>query len=96
MHTTVGLLTIDLHLPGNDSLKGKRGILKPVLAHLRQEFNISVAEVGEQDSWQKATLAAACVSSDAEYVHGLLTRVAQAVQNWRLDAEVVDYDIELL
>ncbi len=96
MHPSVGLLTIELRLPGNGSLKGKRGIIKPILAHLRQEFNVSVAEVDDQDSWQKAVIAAACVSADPDYIHGLLTRVAQAVQDWRLDAQVVDYEIEIL
>lgn len=96
MRAVVGLLTIELRLPGNGSLKGKRSVLKPILARLRHEFNISVAEVENQDSWQRAVIAAVCVSSNAEYVHGLLTRAAEMLQGWRLDAEVVDYDIEML
>jgi len=96
MNASVGLLTIELRLPGNGSLKGKRGILKPIMARLRNEFNVSVAEVDSQDHWQRAVIAVACVSADSEYAHGLLTRVVQALQGWRLDAEVTDYDIEIL
>ena len=96
MAPTVGLLTIELRLPGNGSLKGKRGIIKPLLARLRKEYNISVAEIEGQGSWQRAVIAVACVSSNPNYAHGLLERVAQNVETWRLDAEVVDYAIEIL
>ncbi len=92
----IGLLTLELRLPGNGSLKGKRSVLKPLIARLRHEFNVSVSEVEAQDAWQRAVLGVACVSSSAEYVHGLLTEVAHAVESWRMDLEVVDYDIELI
>ncbi len=92
----VGVLTLELRLPGNGSLKGKRSVLKPLIARLRHNFNVSVAEVDAQDVWQRAVLGVACVSSNADYAHGLLTQVAQAVESWRVDLEVVDYDIELI
>ena len=92
----VGLLTLELRLPGNGSLKGKRSVLKPLIARLRHEFNISVSEVEAKDAWQRAVLGVACVSSSSEYVHGLLTEVAHAVESWRMDLEVVDYNIELI
>jgi len=41
----IGACSVELHLPGNGSLKGKRGILKPLLAHLRRRFNLAAAEV---------------------------------------------------
>jgi hypothetical protein len=41
-------------------------------------------------------LAVACVSADPDYAHGLLTRVVESVATWRLDAELVDYRIEML
>ncbi|GAB4564515.1 MAG: DUF503 domain-containing protein [Anaerolineae bacterium] len=92
----VGVLTLELRLPGNGSLKGKRGILKPLMARLRRDFNVSVAEVDAQDVWQRAVIGVACVSSSHDYAHGLLTQVAEAVEAWRLDLEVVDYDIEII
>ncbi len=96
MPMVVGLLTLELRLPGNGSLKGKRSLLKPLIARLRHEFNVSVSEVEAQDAWQRAVRGVACVSSSAEYVHGLLTEVAHAVESWRMDLELVDYDIELI
>jgi uncharacterized protein YlxP (DUF503 family) len=96
MTPSVAYLNLELRLPGNDSLKGKRGILKSLIARLRHEFNVSVAEVEAHDAWQRAVLGVACVSASSDYAHGLLQAVANAVEHWRLDCEVVDYDIELL
>jgi uncharacterized protein len=58
-------LTIHLHLPDNGSLKGKRKELLSVRAALTRRFGASVAEVGEHDLWQRATLAAALVARTA-------------------------------
>jgi uncharacterized protein len=94
--TTVGLLTLEIYVPGIVSLKEKRGVVKPLVARLRHEFNVSVAEVEAQDQLGHTVLAVAAVSPSPDYVHGLLTRVAECVGEWRLDAELIDYTIELL
>ena len=90
----VASCTVTLRLPANDSLKGKRSVIKSAMARLRQEFNISVAEVDAQDSWQTAVLGLACVSSDAAYAHGLLQRAVQWIEENRPDVELLDYEIE--
>jgi len=90
----VGICTITLRLPGNGSLKGKRGVLKSLTARLRQKFNVSVAEVGSNDDWQQAVLGVACVSSDAAYAHGLLERAVQWIEASRPDVQLLDYQIE--
>lgn len=92
----IGVATIELHIPMNGSLKGKRSVIKPIIARLRSEFNVSVAEVGEQDRLRTAILGVACVSNDKDYAHGLLMKVVEAVERWRIDAELVDYEIELI
>jgi uncharacterized protein len=94
--TSVGLLTIEIYIPGLTSLKDKRSVVKPLLARLRKDFNVSVAEVEDQDQLGHAVLAVAAVSPSAEYVNGLLQRIAESVGEWRLDAELVDYQIEML
>lgn len=94
--STVGLLTIEIYIPGVTSLKEKRGIVKPLVARIRNDFNVSVAEVEDQDQLGHTVLAVAAVSASADYVHGLLTRIAESVGEWRLDAELIDYTIELL
>ncbi len=92
----IGIVTIELHIPMIDSLKAKRSVIRPIIARLRSEYNVSVAEVGQQDSWRNAVLGVACVSSDKDYAHGLLTKVVESVERWRLDVELVDYEIELI
>jgi uncharacterized protein YlxP (DUF503 family) len=52
--------------------------------------------VDNQDSWHSAVIGVACVSSDQAYAHGLLMKVVESVERWRLDAELVDYEIELI
>ena len=91
----IGLCTIEVQIPESASLKQKRRVVKSVVARVRKEFNVSIAEVGHQDSWQLATLAAVCVSTDAGYVQGLLERVVRYIDNSRFDLVLLDYENEL-
>lgn len=92
----IGTCTIHLQLAENGSLKGKRRIIKSITSRLRNEFNISVAEVEDQELWGSAQLGLACVSTDAAQAHRLLTRAVNRLSGMRVDAEVVDYRIEML
>lgn len=92
----VGLLTLELYLPLNDSLKGKRGILKPLIARLRRDFNVSVCEADAQDVWTRAVIEVACVSGTGVLAHRQLQLVANRVEGWRMDAQLIDYHIEML
>jgi uncharacterized protein YlxP (DUF503 family) len=92
----IGLCTIELHLPGSNSLKDKRSVLKSVIRRARNEFNVGIAEVDEQDTWRSAVLGVVTVSNDAAYVHGLLTQVVNWIERSRLDVDLVDYQIEML
>ena len=76
----VGLLTLELYLPLNDSLKGKRGILKPIIARLRREYNVSVCEADMQDRRNYAVLEVVCVStSQTQALASLVTRTSPPV-----------------
>lgn len=92
----IGVCTIELRLPGNGSLKGKRRVLKSITARVSREFNVSIAEVDAQNQWQRAVLGVACVSSSASYAHRQMERVVQWIEANRLDLELLDYQIELL
>ena len=92
----IGLLTLELYLPLNASLKGKRSILKPLTARLRREFNVSVCEADAQDVLTRAVLEVACVSNNSALAHRQLQIVANRVENWRLDAQLIDYHIEMV
>ncbi|MCX6050876.1 MAG: DUF503 domain-containing protein [Chloroflexi bacterium] len=92
----VGLLTLELYLPMNDSLKGKHSIIKPVIARLRRDFNISACEAGALDEYSRAVVEVACVSQTSALAHRHLQQVAKMVETWRLDAQLIDYQIEIL
>jgi uncharacterized protein len=77
----VSVLRIELHFPEAGSLKAKRRELAPVKAHLRQRVGASVAEVGHQDQWQRATLMAALVAASTLP----LEEAADRLEGW-LDA----------
>ena len=91
----IGTCTVHLQLPASESLKGKRGVLKSLMARIRNQYNVSIAEVGDNDLWQSAVLGVAAVGNDPAYVQGLLSRVVQWIDEHRLDAVVADYEIEL-
>jgi len=92
----IGLCTIELRLPGNGSLKGKRSVIKSIVTRIGREFNVSIAEVDAQNLWQRAVLGVACVSNSATYAHGQLERVVQWIEFHRPDVELVEYHIEFL
>lgn len=64
----VGVMTAQLHMQGISSLKGKRSIVKSVIGRLKSRFNISISEVGHQDSKSSAVVAIAIVSNDSQFV----------------------------
>lgn len=92
----IGSLTLHLRLPMVHTLKEKRSIIKSIMARLRNEFNISVAEVDAQDRWQLAILGVACVSGDASHAREQLRAVVTWVELNRPDVEVATVDLELL
>jgi hypothetical protein len=92
----IGICTIELRLPGNGSLKGKRGVIKSIVTRVSREFNVSIAEVDAQDVWQRAVLGVSCVSSSGAYAHGQLERVVQWIEENRPDVELLEYYTELL
>ena len=93
---TVGLCRVTLRLPENHSLKGKRQVLKSLIARLHNRFNVSAAEVGDHDSWQMASLGVSCVSTDERHANQVLASVMAFIRSERLDAEIVDYETEMV
>ncbi len=77
----VGISTWDLHLPGCHSLKEKRGVLKPLTVGLRRSLNVSVAETGHQDLWQRAEIACAVVGSARTVVDEVLRAADRVVED---------------
>jgi uncharacterized protein YlxP (DUF503 family) len=92
----VGTCRVQLRFPENLSLKGKRQIVKSITTRLRSKFNVSVAEVEDNDLWQLATLGIACVSNNKRYTNEVLSKAVNFITNGRFELEIVDYEIEIL
>ena len=91
MHVYV--LQVSLALP-SQSLKGKRGIVKSLLARARNRFNVSCAEVEQQDDPANAVLGFVTVSSSGLYARQLLEKLEEWIVDERPDVEVVAAEIE--
>ncbi|MHB1041631.1 MAG: DUF503 domain-containing protein [Eubacteriales bacterium] len=76
----IGVLTVDLFLGEANSLKEKRRILKSVIDRIRSRFNVSIAEVAEQDTWQRSTLGVSFVSSDRKHADKVLASVVRFIE----------------
>lgn len=87
---------MELHLPGNGSLKGKRSRLKPLLNRMRREFNLATAEVDLHDVWQSSVVGLVTVSNDPGRVHAVLERAVRWIEVHHPDLQVVDWGIEVL
>jgi uncharacterized protein YlxP (DUF503 family) len=92
----VGVCKVKLRLPDNLSLKGKRQVVRSVTARLRNKFNVSVAEVEDNDLWQLATIGICFVSNDKRFTNEVLSKAVDLVTNSQGDFEMLDYEIEIL
>lgn len=91
----VGAAAVELHIHGSQSLKAKRGVVRSIAQRVRNRFNLSVAEVGGQETWQLAVLGLVTVGSDRRRVRGVLEQVVAFIEDLHL-AEVLNSDLELL
>ncbi|MBX3236945.1 MAG: DUF503 domain-containing protein [Nitrospiraceae bacterium] len=91
----VGLCTVELFIPDSHSLKDKRQVLQSLKSRLRDKFNVSVAEVGDLDLWQKAILGLACVANESGHVNQVLDQALNLVHGIPA-VQVVRSQIELL
>jgi uncharacterized protein YlxP (DUF503 family) len=92
----LGVLTIQIDIPGCKSLKEKRSRLKPLLTRLHREFNISVAEIDHNDTWQSAVIACALISNNQRHTQRSLQQVIQWVETHWPDVTVIDDQIEIV
>jgi uncharacterized protein len=90
----VGVCSIDLRIPGNDSLKGKRSVVRKIKERVKNTFNVSIAEVEDLDKLQRVGLGIALVSNDASYIHSTLSKVVNFIDHMYV-AEIIDYHIEV-
>ncbi len=91
----IGYALFDLHLPGCRGLKEKRMIVKSLKSRIRHQFEVSAAEVGDQDLLQRSVLGVAVVGPDQQPIDALLQDILRFVEN-NLDGELLDYRNEFI
>ena len=92
----IGVCKITLRLPENESLKGKRRVINSLCARVRNKFNVSVAEVDDNQSWQLATLGITCVSNSAAHADEMIQGVVAFIESSRGDLELVAQEQETI
>lgn len=75
----VGILRLVLYLPESGSLKSKRHLLRSAIDRVKAKFNVSIAEVGDNDLWQRSIVGVAAVGNDHAFVNETLDKVADFV-----------------
>lgn len=78
----IGLLTVAVFIPQSQSLKDKRQSIRSIKDRARAHFNVSVAELGELDKWQTATLGFVAIGNDNRYVDGILQNVLAMIETY--------------
>lgn len=91
----VGLLRLRLYMRGNQSLKDKRNILRRIKDRVRNEFNVSIAEVGENDRWDTALIGISTVGNDSAFAGSTLDAVTRFIENMYV-AEIVERDVNVI
>jgi uncharacterized protein YlxP (DUF503 family) len=90
----IAALKLTLVIPENDSLKGKRRVVKSLIEKVRHKFDAAIAEVGDNDLWQKAKIGVALVGNDRQLLEARLQQIMKYMENQHL-AEIIDSQVEL-
>jgi uncharacterized protein len=91
----VGICRITFHIEGNDSLKGKRRVVRRIIDRARNKFNVAVSEVGALDEHRRAEVGFAVVSNEAAHANSMLDTIASFVSGLT-EAVVIDRTLELI
>lgn len=91
----VGICRVELFIGHANSLKAKRQVMKSIIERARNRFNISIAEVDNQDKWQHGAIGIACISNETAHVYEIIDKAVRFIENSG-EAEMVDYSVEVI
>jgi hypothetical protein len=91
----IGVLRLTWDVPA-DSLKEKRGIIRPLVERARNRFNAAIAEVDALDQPRKAVVCVAVVSNDARHADSQLQAILSAIEGWSTEAALSGVETKLL
>ena len=91
----IGVVKLLIFIPSSNSLKEKRMVLRPLKNRLRNNFNISVAEIDNHDKWQKSTLALATIGTEKASLNSLISNIINYLENNK-QIQLLDYEMEMI
>lgn len=91
----IGAMSIELFIHENESLKGKRRIVKSIIGKVKSRFNVAIAEVEYNDKWQRIGLGVSAVGNDRGHIDSVLATVLTFIESLCL-AELIDSRIEII
>ena len=92
----VGVVRVDLEIPENDSLKGKRSVVKPIIMKVMNKFTIHAAEVDDLDSHDTAVIGLVMCGNDQRHVNEVLSKAVDWIEHHQFDANVADIEMEFM
>ena len=91
----VGILTIEIEIPGAMSLKDKRSVLNSIRSRIRQKFNVAFAETDDHEIWNASSISLVTVSNEQQHVNSMLTNILNFIDQMR-NFHVVDSTMEFI
>ena len=91
----IGICHLDLLIRENNSLKGKRRILKKIIERVKNKFNVSIAEVGNHDLWQSSQIGFCMVGNDRRFINSALDKIVFFIEGIS-SAEIIKSEIEIM
>lgn len=88
----VGISEILIYLPNCHSLKDKRSIIQRIKALMRKKYNISIAEIGNKDSWKESKIGISCVSDSRRVIDRVMNKIMNDIDQ-NSDVQLIDYQI---
>jgi hypothetical protein len=91
----VGICQLDIRIHGNNSLKGKRQVIKQIVDRTKSRFNVSIAEVGDHDLWQRTKIGFSIVGDDRRHINSRLDTIKNFIEQF-YPAEIIGSEWEIL
>jgi uncharacterized protein YlxP (DUF503 family) len=91
----IGAMIVEFHIHDNQSLKGKRKIVKSMIGKVKSRFNVAIAEIGSNDKWQTIELGVSAVGNDRRFIDSSLANVLSFLDSLYL-ADLTNSKIEII
>ncbi len=92
---TIGILRLELFIHDSNSLKEKRMVLHSIKARLRNNFNVAVSQIDDEDKWQKTTLAVVGAEKNRNNMNSILSNVVNFIEELNA-VDLINYEMELI